>query len=95
MNNPAIKEALNAEKLFTQDEVQFAQYEHAEKVLRDYNAAIEDNREEAKLEGIEEGKHEEKYNNAINLLKLGVAPDIIAQGVGLPVDEVLKLKQNK
>ena len=96
MNNPAIKDALNAEKIFTQDELQFAQYEHAEKVLRDYNSAMEDNREEAKQEGIQEGlqrgKQEEKINNAINLLKLGMTPDFVVKAIGLPIDEVLKLQ---
>ena len=92
MGNPAIKEALNAERVFSQDELQFARYEHAEKVLRDYNAAIEDNRQEARQEGILEGQQLEKFINARNLLRLGIAPDIVAQGVGLAIEDVLNLK---
>ena len=84
MNNPAIKEALNAERIFSQDEKQFAQYEHAEKVIRDYNATIEDNRQEAiQKNSIEIAK---------NMLKLGVSPDIVAKGTGLSIDEVLGFK---
>ena len=87
----------------TQDELDFFQQEHKEKVLRDYNAAIEDNREEAEQKGIkkgiqvgiQEGRQEEKIDNAINFLKLGIAPDIVAKGVDLSVDEVLRLKQNE
>ena len=79
MNNPAIKEALNAEKIFTQDEKQFAQYEHAEKVLRDYNAAIEDNRQEAKRE------------IAKNMLSDGMDINLVAKYTNLSLDEIKHL----
>lgn len=75
-------------KFFTQEEIDFFRQEHKEKVLRDYYAIIEDAREEA----FKEGRREEKIRIAINCLKLGLAPDIVAKGVNLSVDEVLKLQ---
>ena len=40
MTNPAIKEALNYEMLFSQDEVKRREYELQEKAIRDYNATM-------------------------------------------------------
>ena len=50
MTNPAIKEALNYEMLFSQDEVKRREYELQEKAIRDYNATMLYNRKEAKRE---------------------------------------------
>ena len=90
MTNPAIKEALNYEMLFSQDEVKRREYELQEKAIRDYNATMLYNRKEAKREG----KQEEKYESAIRYLKLGIAPEIISRGSELSLQEVLDLQKN-
>ena len=86
MTNPAIKEALNYEMLFSQDEVKRREYELQEKAIRDYNATMLYNRKE--------GKQEEKYESAIRYLKLGIAPEIISRGSELSLQEVLDLQKN-
>ncbi|MCQ2191373.1 MAG: Rpn family recombination-promoting nuclease/putative transposase [Paludibacteraceae bacterium] len=48
-------------------------------------------REEGRAEGREEGRIKEKYDNARNLKKLGVAFDIITKATGLSVEEIEKL----
>lgn len=49
-------------------------------------------KEEGKKEGIIEGKVEEKIENAKNFLKLGISIEIVAQGTGLSIEEVNKIK---
>ena len=39
-----------------------------------------------------EGREEEKIKNAINFLNLGISVDIVAQGTGLSLEEVNKIK---
>ena len=41
-----------------------------------------------------EARKEEKRNTALNLLNIGVSVDIIAQGTGLSLDEINKLKES-
>ena len=90
MTNPAIKEALNYEMMFSQDEVKRREYELQEKAIRDYNATMLYNRKE----GTQEGKQEEKYESAIRYLKLRIAPEIISRGSELSLQEVLDLQKN-
>ena len=47
--------------------------------------------EEGKQMGIEEGKQHERLKNAANMKKLGIAPELIAQATGLPLEEIEKL----
>ena len=49
-------------------------------------------KEEGKIEGIKEGIEKEKIENAINFLKLGISAEIVAQGTGLSLEEVNKIK---
>ena len=46
----------------------------------------------AKEDGKIEGREEEKIKNAINFLNLGISVDIVAQGTGLSLEEVNKIK---
>ena len=98
MNNSVIQKALNAEMIFAKDEEQFAQYEHSEKVLRDYYASIEDNRQEAKQEGIQigmqQGIQQANIQNAINFLKLGIDIEKVAEGTNLSIEKVKELQQS-
>lgn len=90
MNNPAIKEALNHEMAFTKDDQQWYEYEQREKAIKDYNAIIEDNREEALKEGIQKNK----IDNAARLLKLGIGVEIVSQGTGLSLEQVQQLQKH-
>ena len=46
----------------------------------------------AKEDGIKEGEYNKSIETAINFLKLGISPDIVAQGTGLSLEEVNKIK---
>lgn len=48
---------------------------------------------EVEKRGIEEGQEIKAKKSAENLLRLGVNEDIVAQGVGLPIEEVRKIKR--
>ena len=52
----------------------------------------EEGRQEGIKEGRQEGREEEKIKNAINFLNLGISVDIVAQGTGLSLEEVNKIK---
>ena len=58
---------------------------------------IDDEKDDAREEGFEEGRAEgaqtASRENARNLLALGVAPETIAKGCSLPLQEVLALKE--
>ena len=84
-----IKEALKHEMAFTKDDQQWYEYEQREKAIRDYNAIIEDNKEE----GRQEGRQEEKYNNAINCLKLGADIEFTSKVTGLSLEQVQQLQK--
>lgn len=92
MTNPAIKEALNYEMIFSQDEIKRREYELQEKAIRDYNATIFYNRKEARKEGIKIGKQEEKYNIAKQMLSDGVDVKFIAKYTNLSIEDIKKLK---
>lgn len=49
-------------------------------------------KEEGRKEGRKEGAHNKAVESAMNFLKLGVSTEIIAQGTGLSLDEVNKIK---
>lgn len=49
-------------------------------------------KEEGRKEGRKEGAHNKAVESAMNFLKLGVSAEIIAQGTGLSLDEVNKIK---
>lgn len=44
------------------------------------------------LKGKEEGAYQKAIENARNFLKLGVSPEIVAQGTGLSMKEIQKIK---
>ena len=47
----------------------------------------------AKEDGIKEGEYNKSIEIAINFLKLGISPEIVAQGTGLSLEEVEKIKR--
>ncbi len=89
MTNPAIKEALNYEMMFSQDEVKRREYELQEKAIRDYNATMLYNRKEGK----QEGKQEEKYENAVRGLKNNISLDAISTITGLTIEQLKEIQK--
>ena len=60
-----------------------------------YDDDVAAQREEAMEEGIEEGAHNKAVENAVNFLKMNLLTvEQIAQGTGLPLEEVQKLADN-
>ena len=82
MNNPAIKEAIEFENSFLQDKIERRAYEQREKAIKDYYSYIT----ASKQEGIQENK----IQNAINFLKLGIDIETVAKGVNLSIEEIKK-----
>ncbi len=82
MSEPAIKQALQYEDYFTQDEKLRRLYEIQEKATRDYISSMASTR------------RDEKQQIAINFLKLGFDVTSIAKGTGLSISDINKLKSN-
>jgi predicted transposase/invertase (TIGR01784 family) len=51
--------------------------------------------QEAREEGREEGKEERDIEHARNFLAMGLPPEQVAEGTGLPLDIVIKLRDKK
>ena len=74
MSEPAIKEAMNCEMHFTQDEKLRRKYEIQEKARRDYISMmynIEKGREEGLEEGRKEGQEQERHRIVLSMLQKG------------------------
>ena len=101
MSDPIMKEVVNAEMAFTEDEIMRRQYTQREKVLRDYRSDMAEarregeqkGRREGKQEGKREGKYEEKLSITINMLRMGMDISLIAKATGLSETEVELLKK--
>ena len=85
MANPVIKEAVEFENSFLQDKMERRAYEQREKAIKDYYSYMT----ASKQEGIQENK----IQNAINFLKLGVDIETIAKGVNLSIQDIEKIKK--
>ncbi len=96
MSDPIMKEVVNAEMAFTEDEIMRRQYAQREKALRDYRSdmaeARREGRQEGLLEGKREGRQEEKVSIAVNMLRLGIDVSHIAAATGLSIADVELLK---
>ena len=55
------------------------------------NWGYDDGKETGKVEGIKEGKNEEKVSIAKNFLKDGIPIDVVSKNTGLSVEELNKL----
>lgn len=89
MTNPAIKEALNYEMMFSQDEIKRREYELQEKAIRDYNSTMLYNRNE----GIKIGEQSKANKIALRMLKRGYDINEIAEDTELSIDEVKNLQK--
>lgn len=96
MSDPVMKEVVNAEMAFTEDEIMRRQYAQREKALRDYRSDMAEARREGILEGRREGEQKgrskEKVSIAVNMLRLGIDVSRIAAATGLSIADVELLK---
>ena len=80
MSDPIMKEVVNAEMAFTEDEIMRRQYAQREKALRDYRSDMA------------EARREEKSFIAVNMLRMGMDISLIAAATGLSIADVELLK---
>ena len=90
MSEAAIKEAIQAEHIFMQSDVERWQYEQREKAMRDYLSAMTSSRDE----GLQEGRREGILDMARSLLALNVPVDVIEKSSGMTRAEILALQQS-
>lgn len=72
MTEPAIKKALDAESIFMHDKTMWWEYEKAEKTRRDKIAQMNYWKNEARLEGLQQGIQQGSLSTLINLIKKGM-----------------------
>ena len=70
------------------EELKLRYYDINEERRRIYEAAIEDSKEMAREEGIQEGIEQKQREMVLNLNHNGVSLDIIAKSSNLTIDEV-------
>ena len=98
MSEPAIKEAMNCEMHFTQDEKLRRKYEIQEKARRDYISMmynIEKGREEGLEEGRKEGQEQEWHRIVLSMLQKGFPYETISQITGIPAEEIAAIVQSQ
>ena len=74
---------------FTKKELH--EYEDSLKAYRDIKNSIETAEEKGRLKGKEEGRAEEKKESAKRFLAMGLTPQQVADGTGLPIEVVRQL----
>ncbi|MBP1907240.1 putative transposase/invertase (TIGR01784 family) [Paenibacillus turicensis] len=96
MNEPTIKKAMSTLEFLSQDSEARIRYEERQKYLHDEASAMEwamDNGVEKGLKkGQEQGEHRKALEIAKNLLKEGLAIDLISKATGLSEKEIMSLK---
>ena len=98
MSEPAIKEAINCEMHFTQDEKLRRKYEIQEKARRDYISMmynIEKGREEGLEEGRRKGQEQERHRIVLSMLQKGFPYETISQITGIPAEEIAAIAQSQ
>lgn len=83
MSEAAIQDALHAESIFMQDDIERRKYEQREKAIRDYASDMNSSREEGREEGLKA--------TALEMLKDGVSLDKIRKYTHLPESVLEKL----
>jgi predicted transposase/invertase (TIGR01784 family) len=88
MNEPTIKKAMSTLEFLSQDSEARIRYEERQKYLHDEASAME----WAMDNGLEKGERRKALEIAKNLLKEGLAIDLISKATGLSEKEILSLK---
>lgn len=84
MSDPVMKEVVQAETAFTEDEIMRRKYSQREKAVRDYISAMD----EARNEGLQEGI----VQMAVKMLENGIDRHTVAAITGLSEQELATLK---
>ena len=84
MSDPVMKEGVQAETAFTEDEIMRRKYSQREKAVRDYISAMD----EARNEGLQEGI----VQMAVKMLENGIDRHTVAAITGLSEQELAALK---
>jgi len=93
MSESAISEAIQAEQIFMQSDVERWQYEQREKALRDYLSEIRATRAEGRAEGCAEGRHLGITHIAMNMLRAGTPLATVSQMAELPEAVIRKMAE--
>ena len=84
MSDPVMKEVVQAETAFTEDEIMRRKYSQREKAVRDYISAMD----EARNEGLQEGI----VQMAVKMLENGIDRHTVAAITGWSEQELAALK---
>ena len=60
-----------------------------------YTSRMMEQRRDGYEEGLERGAYQKALETARNLLSMGLSPEQVAQGTGLPLEKVFELVQEK
>ena len=89
------------DKLFEEAEIakftkkELHEYEDSLKAYRDIKNSLDTAMEQGFEKGREEGREEAKIENAKRFLSMGLSPQQIADGTGLPIETVLQLEKEQ
>ena len=59
----------------------------------DYNTGMYNARQEGLEAGLKQGEQQKAIDAAVEFLKEGISPEVIARCVKLPIEKVLELKE--
>jgi predicted transposase/invertase (TIGR01784 family) len=95
MNEPTIKKAMTTLEFLSQDSEARIRYEERQKYLHDEASAMEWAMDNGVEKGKQEGERQKSLEIAKNLLKEGLAIDVISKVTGLSEKEIVSLKPLK
>ena len=101
MSEPAIKEAMEAEKIFMSDPDAYLRYVNRQMALMDYRSGLEGATQEGIAQGIVQGRREGRAEGrqlgiahiAMNMLRAGTPIAIVAQMAELPEAVIQKMAE--
>ena len=88
MSETAIRDAMQAEHVFMQDEIERWQYEQREKAVRDYISGLDASWQEGMEEGLERGMEQATVKNLENLMRqMDLSPQQAMEALRIPPTE--------
>ena len=87
-SEPAIREAMEVEDVFTQDEISRRAYEKAEKFRRDQQAQLTFAETKGRNEGLNEGRQQGQAELARKLIAMGVSAETIMKATGFSREQL-------
>ncbi|MGG0824161.1 Rpn family recombination-promoting nuclease/putative transposase [Paenibacillus turicensis] len=95
MNEPTIKKAMTTLELLSQDSEARIRYEERQKYLHDEASAMEWAMDNGLEKGKQQGERQKALEIAKNLLKEGLAIDLVSKATGISEKEIMSLKPLK